>query len=174
MTNSSSMPGLPGPSGRSRIFLGVALVFIAASCMAAIAIMAPRLVREGGLLWFGTRTEGTVQQIKLEDAGSFKGGAPKYRLTIDYRFSAADGSRHEGSTVRTDVRTPPDFTTGDQIGIYYDAANPMDSVAEHNLRTDVYALLLFLPFLGVVGIAGPLLYGYRFWNWRRRLARPEE
>lgn len=152
---------------RSRFFLGLALVFVALCCSAAWAIMGPRLVREGALLWFGTRTDGTVQQIKLEDAGRFKGGDPKYRLTIDYRFSAADGGRHVGSTVRTDVRTPPDFTPGDPIGVYYNPAEPTNSVAEHNLRTDVYALLLFLPFLGVMGIAWPLFYGFRFWNWRR-------
>ena len=159
-----------GTRPRNRILLGALLLLIAVCCVAAITIMGPRLVREGALLWFGTRAEATVQQIKLENIGSFKGGAPKYRLTIDYRFSAVDGTRYAGSTVRTDVRTPPDFTTGDQIGVYYNPAKPTNSVAEHNLRTDVYALLLFLPFLSVIGIAGPLFFGFRFWSWRRRSA----
>lgn len=148
--------------------LGMALLFIAAACTAAIVIMGPRLVREGTLLWFGTRAEGAVRQIKLDQIGKFKGGAPKYRLTIDYRFVAANGAGYEGSTIRTDVRDPPDFTSGDTIGVYYSAANPANSVAEHNLRTDVYALLLFLPFLGVVGIGWPLLWLPRFWRWRRQ------
>lgn len=150
--------------------LAAALLLVAAACIAAIAVMGPRLVREGSLLWFGTRTEGTVRQIRLAEAGRFKGGAPKYRLTIDYRFVAADGTRHDGTTVRTDVRTPPELTAGDPIGVYYSPADPANSVAEHNLGIDLYALVLFLPFLGVVGIGWPLLWGWRFWRWRRRLA----
>jgi hypothetical protein len=159
-----------GTKRRYRILFGIVLLFMVASCVAAIAIMGPRLVREGALLWFGTRAEGTVQEVKLEQVGAFKGGAPQYRLTIDYRFSAADGRDYSGTTVRTDVRTPPDLTTGDQIGVYYNQTQPTNSVAEHNLRTDVYALLLFLPFLSMFGIAGPLFFAFRFWNWRR-LAR---
>jgi len=155
---------------RNLVALGAALLLIAVCCAAAIVIMGPRLVREGSLLWFGTHTEGTVRDIGLKEDGKFKGGAPKYRLTIDYSFTAADGTRHEGTTVRTDVRDPPDFKPGDPIGIYYSAANPTSSVAEHNLRIDVYALALFLPFLGVMGMAWPLMWGWRFWCWRRRRA----
>jgi hypothetical protein len=150
------------------VVLGGALLFLAVACVAAIVIMGPRLAREGALLWFGTRTEGTVREIKLEEDGKFKGGAPKYRLMIDYRFVAADGSGYDGSTTRTDVRNPPELSAGDPIGVYYSRANPANSVAEHNLRTDVYALLLFLPFLGVVGIGWPLLWAYRSWHWRRQ------
>lgn len=150
--------------------LSAALVLLAASCVAAYAIMGPRLVREGSLLWFGTYTEGTVRQMKVEDVGKFKGGGTKYRLTIDYHFVTADGSHHDGSTVRTDVRTPPDLSSGDPIGVYYSAANPANSVAEHNLRIDVYALLLFLPFLGVMGLGWPLFWAWRLWGWRRQRA----
>jgi hypothetical protein len=148
--------------------LGVALLFVAAACTFAIAVMGPRLVREGTLLWFGNHAEGTVRQIELVEVGKFKGGAQKYRLTIDYRFAAADGTRHDGSTIRTDVRDPPDLTAGAPIGVYYSPANPANSVAEHNLRTDVYALLLFLPFLGVVGIGWPAFLSFRIWRWHRR------
>jgi hypothetical protein len=147
--------------------LGVALLFVAAACIFAVAVMAPRLVREGSLLWFGTYAEGAVREIRLEKDGKFKGGATRYRLTIDYRFAAADGTRHDGATTRTDVRTPPELTTGDPIGIYYDPTNPANSVAEHNLRTDVYALVLFLPFIGVLGIGWPLFWAYRCWRWTR-------
>ena len=147
---------------------GVAVLFVALACIAANIIMSPRLVREGTLLWFGTYTEGAVRQIKLEQAGNFKGGAPKYRLTIDYRFAAADGTSHDGTTIRTDVRDPPDFTSGTPIGVYYSPSNPANSVAEHNLRTDVYALALFLPFLAVVGIGWPLFWAYRSWRWHRQ------
>lgn len=153
---------------RNLYLLAVALVLLAAACTAAIAIMGPRLAREGSLLWFGTRAEGTVRQVKLEEVGKFKGGAPKYRLTIDYRFIAADGAGHEGTTVRTDVRTPPELKPGDAIGVYYSSANPANSVAEHNLRIDVYALVLFLPFLGLVGIGWPLFWAYRHWCWHRQ------
>lgn len=152
---------------RSLYALGVAMLLIAIACATAIAIMGPRLVREGSLLWFGTRTEGTVRQRKLEEVGKFKDGAPKYRLTIDYRFVALDGVARDGSTTRTDVRAPPDLPVGDAIGIYYSLANPANSVAEHNLRIDVYALALFLPFLGVMGIGWPMLWAYRFSRWRR-------
>ncbi len=153
---------------RNLYALAAAMLLIAVCCATAIAIMGPRLVREGSLLWFGTRTEGTVRQTKLEEVGKFKDGAPKYRLTIDYRFVAANGSRHEGSTTRTDVRTPPDLSAGDSIGVYYSPANPTNSVAEHNLRIDVYALALFLPFLGLLGIGWPMFWAYRFSRWRRQ------
>ncbi len=155
---------------RNLYALAIALLLIAICCAAAIALMGPRLVREGALLWFGTRVEGTVRQIKLEEVGKFKGGDPKYRLTIAYQFIAANGSRYAGSTIRTDVRTPPDLSAGDPLGVYYSPANPANSVAEHNLRIDVYALALFLPFLGVMGIAWPLMWAWRFWRWRRQRA----
>lgn len=157
-----------------RIGFGVVMVLLAAACVAAWTFMGPRLLREGTLLWFGTHAEGTVREIGLKEDGRFKGGDRKYRLTIDYSFTAADGSRHQGTTVRTDVRTPPEFKPGDPIGVYYSAANPANSVAEHNLRTDVYALVLFLPFLAVMGIVWPLFWTYRTWRWRRnrKLAAP--
>jgi hypothetical protein len=145
----------------------VALLFVAVACIAANVIMGPRLVREGTLLWFGTYAEGTVREIGLKEDGKFKGGATRYRLTIDYRFAAADGTRHDGSTIRTDVRDPPDLPPGTHIGVYYSPANPANSVAEHNLRTDVYALALFLPFLGVVGIGWPVFWSLRIWRWHR-------
>jgi hypothetical protein len=153
---------------RSLVALGVAMLLLAVCCATAIAIMGPRLAREGALLWFGARTEGTVRETKLEEVGKFKDGAPKYRLVIDYSVVAANGSRHEGSTTRTDVRTPPDLSAGDSIGVYYAPANPANSVAEHNLRIDVYALALFLPFLGFMGIGWPLFWAYRFSRWRRQ------
>lgn len=150
------------------------MLLVALACAAAITIMAPRLVREGGLLWFGTETDGVVQSVKVVEVGKFKGGDPKYQLTIDYRFTASDGVERLGTTVRNDVRTPPSFQTGDRVGVYYQAGNPENSVAEHNLRTDVYALLLFLPFMAVVGIAAPLWFLCLHWTWRRkrRIARP--
>jgi hypothetical protein len=148
--------------------LGAAMPLLAVCAIAAIAIMGPRLVREGSLLWFGTYTEGTVREMKVEEDGKFKGGAPKYRLTIDYHFTAENASRHDGSTIRTDVRDPPDLKPGDPIGVYYRPSNPGNSVAEHNLRTDVYALLLFLPFLAVMGIVYPLLWAWRWRAWHHR------
>ncbi len=152
---------------RSLYALGAAMLLLAVCCATAIVITGPRMVREGSLLWFGTRAEGAVRQTKLEEAGKFKDGAPKYRLTIDYRFVASDGVGYEGSTTRTDVRTPPDLPAGAPVGVYYSPANPANSVAEHNLRIDVYALALFLPFLGVMGIGWPLFWAYRFSRWRR-------
>lgn len=150
------------------VFAGT-MVLLVAACTFAIAVMGPRLVREGALLWFGTRAEGTVRQIGIEEDGKFKGGAPKYRLRIDYAFSDESGARIEGSTTRTDVRNPPDLGPGDPIGVYYAPSNPANSVAEHNLRIDVYALALFLPFLGAMGIMWPLLWAWRFWRWHRGL-----
>jgi hypothetical protein len=153
---------------RNLVALGIVMLLLAVCCAAAIAIMGPRLVREGALLWFGTRTEGTVRQIGREEVGKFKGGDPKYRLTIAYHFIAANGARTEGTTTRDDVRTPPDLSAGDPIGVYYSRADPANSVAEHNLRIDVYALALFLPFLGVMGIAWPFMWAWRLWCWRRQ------
>lgn len=160
-------------NGTKRIYVyGVALVMLllAMCSIAATVFMGPRMVREGSLLWFGTRAEGTVRGMKIEEVGKFKGGAPKYRLTIDYSFVSADGSRYDGSTIRTDVRDPPDFKRGDPLGVYYAPSNPANSVAEHNLRTDVYALVLFLPFLGLMGTGYPLLWAWRMHGWRRQPA----
>jgi hypothetical protein len=150
-----------------RVGVGFLVLLVAIGCTAAVVIMGPRLVREGSLLWFGTYAEGTVDQMKVEEHGKFKGGAQKYRITIDYHFTTADGSRHDGSTIRTDVRDPPEFKPGDAIGVYYAPSNPTNSVAEHNLRTDVYALVLFMPFLGVMGTTWPLHWAWRHWRWHR-------
>lgn len=159
---------------RTLVVTSVLMLMVALACLAAIAIMSPRLVREGALLWFGTKTDGVVQSVKLVEVGKFKDGDPKYKLTIDYRFAATDGVERPGTTVRSDVRTPPSFQPGDRVGVFYQSSNPANSVAEHNLRTDVYALLLFLPFMAVVGIAAPLWFLLAGWNWRRkrRIARP--
>ena len=157
-------------NGTKRVYvygLNVALIFIVMCVGAAMVIMGPRLVREGSLLWFGLYAEGTIQQMTVEEAGKFKGGAQRYRLTLDYSFTAANGVRHDGTTFRTDVRDPPDYKRGDPIGVYYSIENPANSVAEHNLRTDVYALALFLPFLAVLGIGWPIFWAVRFTRWRR-------
>lgn len=154
-------------SRRARIATGALMIFMAIAGTAGIAVMGPRLLREGALLWLGTRTDGAVQRTKLEQVGQFRGGDPKYRLTINYRFAAADGAAFTGSTVRDDVREPPSFQPGDPVGVYYETANPANSVAEHNLRSDVYGLLFFLPFLAVMAVAGPLLYLRSLWSVKR-------
>lgn len=147
--------------------LGVLLVFVATACSAAVFIMGPRLAREGALLWFGTYAKGNVTHAELTDAGKFKGGDPKYRLRLAYDFPAADGKTYSGVTQRDDVRAPPDLKPGDRVGVYYSRSNPQNSVAEHRLRTDVYALALFLPWIAFFGILGPLFYFHRWRHWRR-------
>lgn len=149
----------------------VLLLLMIACCTAAILIMGPRLQREGALLWFGTRIDGTVLDTKIDRVGSFKGGEPKYQVRLGYRFVTAEGQQHTGATLRGDVRTPPSFSPGDSVGVYYEAADPANSVADYNLKIDVYALLLFLPFLAVMGIAFPITYLRSWWIWRRRRAR---
>lgn len=153
---------------RTRKLTGVALIFIMIACSAAVIVMAPRLVREGALLWFGTHADGVVKSSDVVEIGKFKDGDPKYRLTIAYDFMATDGKPYSGTTMRGDVRTPPDYKLGDPIGVYFDNNDPSNSVAEHNLRTDVYGLLLFLPWIALFGIAGPLFYFQRWRNWRRQ------
>lgn len=153
---------------RTRKLTGVLLMFIIIACSAAIAIMGPRLMREGALLWFGTKADGIVRSSDVVEVGKFKGGDPKYRLTISYDFVATDGFAHTGTTMRGDVRTPPDYKPGDPIGVYFDSRDPSNSVADHNLRSDVYGLLLFLPWVAIFGIAGPLFYFQRWRNWRRQ------
>lgn len=136
----------------------------------ALLVMSPRLAREGALLWFGMRTEGTVSAARLEQAGTFKGGSPRYRLFIDYRFVADDGRAYEGTTKRNDIRTPPSLGSGDRIGVYYSRSDPRNSVVAHNLASDVYGLLLFLPFLAVIGVGLPAWYIVRYRQWRRQSA----
>lgn len=153
---------------RTLTVTGLLLLLVAIACSAAIAVMGPRLVREGSLLWLGSKAEGAIKSAAAVRVGAFKDGAAKYQLTIDYDFVASDGSPFAGQTQRSDVRTPPEFVPGDPIGVYYDRANPLNSVADHNLRTDVYALLLFLPWIALFGIALPLFYLRRWWNWRQQ------
>lgn len=155
---------------RHLVLAGAAFLLLGMACTAAVVVMGPRLVREGRLLWFGTYTQGTVESSTVRRIGTFKDGAPKYELTIDYRFITPAGGPYHGRTLRGDVRTPPDFSPGDAAGVFYDAANPANSVAEHNLRIDVYALLLFLPFLIVVGLGSALWYLVRWWGWASRRA----
>jgi hypothetical protein len=134
-----------------------------------------RATRRRTHLWFGAYTQGTVESSTVRRVGSFKGGAPKYELTIDYIFVAGTGVTYRGSTHRGDIRTPPDLNPDDAAGVFYDAANPANSVAEHNLRTDVYALLFFLPFLVVVGLGSALWYLVRFWKWvSKRTTHPAQ
>ncbi|MCC7250240.1 DUF3592 domain-containing protein [Hyphomicrobium sp.] len=162
-----------GAKRRTLVLTGLLLLLLAAACTFAVAVMGPRLVREGRLLWFGSYTQGVVENAALRRVGSFKGGAPKYQLTIDYSFVAHTGVAYSGRTLRGDIRTPPDFHPGDATGVFYEAANPANSVAEHNLRTDVYGLLLFLPFLVAVGLGSTLWYVVRFWKWAsNRAPRP--
>lgn len=159
---------------RYLVLTGLVLLLLAATCTFAISVMGPRLVREGNLLWFGAYTQGTIEESAVRRVGSFKGGAPKYDLTIDYRFTTDAGVSLSGRTHRGDIRTPPEFSPGDAVGVFYGRTNPANSVAEYHLRTDVYALLLFLPFLAVVGLGSALWYFFRFWRWIRakRASRP--
>lgn len=140
-----------------RIMCVLVLSLLPVATLFAIGVMGPRLVREGTLLWFGSTANGTLRVASVEQVGTFKYGEPKYRLTLNYTFSPPDGRRLSGTTVRTDIREPPTLKPGDPIGVHYSRANPQRSVADYNLRTDVYALLLFLPFLTVVGLGLPAL-----------------
>lgn len=149
------------------------LLFVAVAAQAAVVVMGPRLVREGSLLWFGERAEGVVRSVEITDAGRFKGGDPKYRVFLGYEFSAADGRTYSGVTERNDIRYLPEMRSGDTVGVYFDVAEPSRSVAEYNLRTDVYALALFLPFLAAIGAFMPGWYALRLSRWRvsRRVSR---
>lgn len=169
ITQSSFDAWANNTKARNVSLLGLLLIFVAVACSAAIVILGPRLAREGTLLWFGTRADGVLKSADVLEVGKFKGGDPKYRLTMKYDFTAADGARYDGVTQRGDVRTPPDLKPGDTIGVYYDRANPQNSVAEHNLRSDVYGILLFLPWIAIFGIAGPLFYFARWRHWRQTL-----
>lgn len=152
---------------RTRALTAFFLMLVAVACSAAIVVMGPRLAREGALLWFGTHAEGVIQSADVVEVGKFKGGDPKYRLRLAYAFAAEDGNAYTGSTQRDDIRTPPELKPGDPIGVYYSPNNPPNSIADYNLRTDVYALLLFLPWIAFFGILGPLFYFYRWRQWRR-------
>lgn len=146
------------------------LVLVAVASLAAVVVMGPRLVREGTLLWFGDRVAGIVRSVDVEEAGRFKYGDLKYRVFLGYEFSAADGRRFAGVTERNDIRYLPDLKIGDEVGVFFDASDPSRSVAEYNLRTDVYALVLFLPFLASIGVLMPGWYFARLRNWRARRA----
>jgi len=158
-----------GTKPRTRVLTGILLFFVLVACSAAIVIMGPRLVREASLLWFGTEASGVIQSAEVAEIGKFKGGDPKYRLSIAYDFTASDGNAYEGLTQRGDIRYPPELKSGDPITIYYSRDRPQNSVADYNLRTDVYALLLFLPWIALFGILGPVFYFRRWSAWRRNM-----
>jgi hypothetical protein len=155
-----------------RLLCVVVLTLLPAVTLFAFAVMGPRLTREGALLWFGTFVDGTVRSANVTEVGKFKNGAPKYRLIITFDFPTPDGRRHDGSTERNDIGSLPTLQPGDKIGVYYDETRPDRSVADYNLRTDVYALLLFLPFLAVFGLVLPAWYAVTgLLALRRRRAR---
>ncbi|MFM2423152.1 MAG: hypothetical protein RL291_1682 [Pseudomonadota bacterium] len=147
----------PPPQGWRFFVLAALLSLIVVTCGLAIAVLGQRLVREAPLLWFGVDGQATVTAADLRRSGSFRDGAPKYWLVVDYRFDVG-GVGYRGQTSRNDLRDPPDFKPGDAIAIRYDPRAPTNSVADHNLAIDVYALLLFLPFLAIVGVLFPLIY----------------
>ncbi len=149
-------------SRTKRLLSVLVLLLLPVATLFALAVMGPRLVREGNLLWFGSTANGTLRAIDLVEVGRFKDGAPKHRLTLAYAFATPDGRSHTGITVRTDIRYVPTLKVGDPISVYYEPAHPDNAVADYNLRTDVYALLLFLPFLSLIGLGLPGLYGAMF------------
>jgi hypothetical protein len=168
----SRPPPLPPPDGEPRWFkrqsefdawaertgrgkmawLIVAMVLLMVATVAALAVMGPRLMREAPLLWYGIEAEATIDRVRVEAAGSFKDGAKKHRVTIDYTFVGPHGVSFSGQTERGDVRFLPEFETGQRLLIRYQPDNPKNSVADYNLAIDIYALLLFLPFLAVIGL----------------------
>lgn len=155
-----------GAARWKRVLAFGALAAVMAATLFALIVMGPRLVREGGLLLAGIKTEGVVREARVEEAGKFKGGDQKYRLLLTYDFSIVDGRRFEGRTERTDLRQYPALKAGDRISIHYDAADPRRSVADYNLMIDVVALALFLPFLAVFGLVLPILFVARGLNRR--------
>lgn len=138
-----------------RVLALLVLLLMAVAALFALAVMGPRLAREGRLLWFGMRADGVTLEAVFERSGTFKGGAPKYRLALTYGFRTPDDRPFVGTTIRNDIRDPRALEAGDPLVVYYDPALPDNSVADYNLRSDVYALALFLPFLTVIGLILP-------------------
>lgn len=144
----------------------VALVASIVAITLAIALIAPRLAYEAPLLWFGEHVEGTIDDVSYELTGN-RNGEDHFRMTITYTFEAADKRYYAGETHREGIVYDQELATGDAVGVYYDRADPLWSVAEHRLRLDVYSLLLFVPWLALFGIALPAVYLRRLANWRR-------
>lgn len=69
--------------------------------------------------------------------------------------------RHDAARRRAHAARPPPRRPDRRL---LRGREPRDSVAEHNLRIDVYGLLFFVPFLAVVGIASPLWYLHAIWT----------
>ncbi|MFN3868990.1 MAG: hypothetical protein ACK4MF_07995 [Hyphomicrobiaceae bacterium] len=136
----------------------------------AIGLLSPRLAYEAPLLWFGEHVEGTIDDVSYEPTGARK-GVERFRMRINYTFQAADRRYYAGETQRDGIVYDQELTTGDAVGVYYFRNDPLWSVAEHRLRLDVYALLLFVPWLAFFGIALPVFYLGRLTHWRRRRAQ---
>lgn len=147
------------------------LTLILGAAILGMLLLAPPVVREAKLLWFGERAEGWVTSVDVQLRGSTKSGSPIYRVDLGYEFETTLGARHAGKTSRTVNAVKPEFDIGAAVTIYYDAGDPRRSVAEYQLRSDVYGAFFLLGLIALSGIALPALWLRRFAGWRLRHVR---
>jgi hypothetical protein len=161
--------GLAERTGARRMRIGAAIMaFVIVAIVLVAAFFGEKLWREGPLLWLGTPATAVVEQAELSEY-SAKSGSPRYFLKVRYTFKAADGRAYRGEAERSSMATRFEPRAGEPIAIRYAASDPRRSTIEHNLAIDVYALVLFVPFLVLAPGALSALYLFRFVRWRRRL-----
>lgn len=164
----SAFDGFAARQSRRNMTIGaVAAAVAGALLLVASALLSPRLIREGPLLWFGAEADARVIEWRLVEQSRTKSGEPRYRLDVSFEFATPNGARHTGKSTRTDIAVPVYVSPGQTIRIFYDPRDPSRSTIEHNLRVDVYALLLFLPFILLMASAC-FLYVFRWHKWTRR------
>ena len=160
-----------GRSRRAMAVTDVLLSLVLAVLLAGVSALLPRLLHEGRLLLTGIETLATVRAAELTEQSRTRGGTQLYRLVVTYEFTGTDARRHQGSSYRNDISAPVRIEAGQPIAIFYDPANPEVSTIDHNLRTDVVALALFLPFIALVPGGLIAIYLYRTLRWRRSAGR---
>lgn len=149
----------------------MAIVFAALCAVFVVGFSRAEYWAARSLLEQGVAAAGTVDRVQVQIQDTV--GPRKYRITtVEYRFVAANGQRHRGTSV-TKTRTPPLVARGDTIEVRYDGARP-DTNAWHtalkitiaSVYGGVFAALMLLPCVAF------MLYRYGQWlSGRRQIGR---
>jgi len=146
---------------------GILVLIVLAGVLLAAGLFGYKLAQEAPLLWFGTPANGIVEEARLSSLPRSKSGYGRYRLDVRYRFVAADGQSYAGTAQRSDLTEPIRLEHGQRIAIRYSARDPSHSTIEQNLKSDVVAMLIFLPFLIIVPGSISLMHSWRYLRWLR-------
>lgn len=119
-------------------------------------------------LFFGISTQLFISQAEVANGTVISAASPNTtrRTVATISFTAANGQQVEFNSQVSS--SPPEFTAGQRVLVYYDPANPAGSA-----RPNSFLSLWFLPML--FGILGLVFFGvgtgfFMVWfsNWRKK------